>query len=168
VALALTGGIAAGVASALVLCRAGRFPGLVGRRLASAGVALSPRLIAGSFLPALLNWIFDCACLAASIYAVSGRVPWPGLLVAYAVAQLAASLPITPGGIGVVEGVMTVLLVAYGMHSATAVAAVLLYRIISFWSLVPLGWVFVAAALARRRKALALGPAPEALPGGAG
>jgi hypothetical protein len=35
--------------------------------------------------------------------------------------QLAAALPITPGGIGVVEGTLSVLLIAYHMPVATAV-----------------------------------------------
>lgn len=150
-ALAVTGGVLAALVAAPVLRRRAKLPNAVGRRLDAAGVRLSPRLLAAGLVPALLNWVFDCGCLAASIIALSGHVPWQGLLVAYAVAQIGANLPITPGGIGVVEGAMTVLLVAYGMHSSTAVAAVLLYRIISFWALVPLGWMLFAAAVARRR-----------------
>jgi putative heme transporter len=67
-------------------------------------------------------------------------VPWRGVLVIYGLTQVAASLPITPGGIGVVEGSMTALLIAYGTHATDAVAVVLLYRIVSFWGLAPIGW----------------------------
>ena len=42
-------------------------------------------------------------------------------------AQLAANLPITPGGLGVVEGSLTIALVAYGGGRDSTVAAVLLY-----------------------------------------
>lgn len=45
----------------------------------------------------------------------------------YAAGQLAALLPITPGGLGVTEGGMAVALAAYGGGTVTAVAAVLLY-----------------------------------------
>jgi len=68
-------------------------------------------------------------------------VPWRGLLVAYGAAQVAANLPITPGGLGVVEGSLTIALVAYGGSTASTVAAVVLYRLLSFWVPVPLGWV---------------------------
>ena len=89
---------------------------------------------------ALVNWLTTCACLIASIIAVGGHVPWRGILVAYTLAQVAASLPITPGGLGVVEGSLTALLVAYGLHTDVALAAVLLFRAVSFWGLVPIGW----------------------------
>jgi hypothetical protein len=62
------------------------------------------------------------------------------VLVAYALAQISATLPITPGGIGVVEGSLTFALIAYGQDPTQAVAIVLLYRIVSFWGVVPLGW----------------------------
>ncbi|MBV9049028.1 MAG: UPF0104 family protein, partial [Solirubrobacterales bacterium] len=80
------------------------------------------------------------------------NVPWRGVLVAYAIAQIAANLPITPGGIGIVEGTLSLLLVAYGMPTSTAVAAVLLYRIISFWIFVPVGWATAGALLVLQRK----------------
>jgi hypothetical protein len=49
--------------------------------------------------------------LVACILAFGGGVPWRGVLVAYGLTQLAASLPITPGGIGVVEASLAALLV---------------------------------------------------------
>jgi hypothetical protein len=54
---------------------------------------------------------------------------------------VATNLPITPGGLGVVEGSLTIALVAYGGSTAGSVAAVLLYRIMSFWVPMPLGWI---------------------------
>ncbi len=94
-----------------------------------------------SLLYALLNWTTDCLCLVFSFWAVGAGVPWRGLLVAYAAAQVAANLPITPGGLGVVEGSLTVALVVYGGPKVGSVAAVLLYRIISFWAMLPVGWM---------------------------
>lgn len=89
---------------------------------------------------ALANWLCDCVCLIACTEALGVPVPWRGLLVVYGLTQVAASIPITPGGIGVVEGSMTALLIAYGVHATDAVAVVLLYRIVSFWALAPIGW----------------------------
>jgi putative heme transporter len=107
--------------------------------------------LAEGLAASLLSWLADCGCLVAAILAVSGHVPWTGILVIYGVTQIAENLPITPGGIGVVEGALSLMLVAYGMSTDTAVAAVLLYRIISFWLLVPLGWLAAGGLVLERR-----------------
>lgn len=85
-------------------------------------------------------WALDCSCLAVSFLAVGAAVPWQGLLLAYGAGQLASSLPITPGGLGVVEGSLTIALVAFGGPAPSTVAAVLVYRLISFWLTLPVGW----------------------------
>src|SRR5579862_9213978 len=115
-------------------------------------VQLTWRDLLVSLSAAAGNWVFDCACLAFSFLAVGSSVPWRGLLLAYGAGQLAANLPITPGGLGVVEGSITVALVAFGGAELSTVAAVLVYRIISFWGFLPVGWLsWAALTLARRR-----------------
>jgi hypothetical protein len=104
-------------------------------------VTLTARQLARTAAWTMANWLFDCACLALSFSAVHAAIPWRGLLLAYGAGQLAANLPITPGGLGVVEGSLTIALVAYGGVEVSTVAAVLLYRIISFWAELPVGWV---------------------------
>jgi hypothetical protein len=86
-------------------------------------------------------WVFDAGCLIVAFLAVGAEIPWRALPLAYSAAQLAANLPITPGGLGVVEGSLTIALVAYGGGEASTVAAVLVYRLISFWAILPTGWV---------------------------
>jgi hypothetical protein len=86
------------------------------------------------------NWIFDCACFAMMFLAVGAGIPWKGLLLAYGAGQLAATLPITPGGLGAVEGSITIALVAFGGARSTTVDAVLMYRFISFWLILVVGW----------------------------
>lgn len=103
-------------------------------------VRLTPRQVAGLLRLGLANWTLDCSCLAMSFLAVGAAVPWKGLLLAYGAGQLAANLPITPGGLGVVEGSLTIALVAYGGGAASTVVAVLLYRVVSFWLALPTGW----------------------------
>jgi len=98
---------------------------------------------------ALLSWLADCVCLTAAFQAVGASAPWPGLVLAYGASQLAACLPVLPGGLGLVEGSLAVGLVAYGGHRSVTVAAVVLYRALSFWILLPIGWG-VWAVLARR------------------
>jgi uncharacterized membrane protein YbhN (UPF0104 family) len=93
-----------------------------------------------AFVLAMANWLYDAACLVACIAALGLPIPWRGILVIYGFTQVSASLPVTPGGIGVVEGSLAALLVAYGTSAGPAFAVVLLYRIVSFWGLVPIGW----------------------------
>lgn len=90
-----------------------------------------------------INWLLDCSCFAMMFLAIHAPIPWKGLLLAYGAGQLAATLPITPGGLGVVEGSITVALVAFGGSEASTAYAVLLYRIISFWFILLVGWLFI-------------------------
>ncbi len=89
------------------------------------------------------NWLFDCACFAAMFLAIGASIPWNGLLLAYGAGQLAAALPVTPGGLGAVEGSITIALVAFGGAHVATVDAVLLYRLISFWLVLAVGWLLV-------------------------
>jgi putative heme transporter len=88
-----------------------------------------------------LNWLADAGVLAASIVAVGSRVPWQGLLFAYGVGTAASSVGVTPGGVGVVEGAFAVALMASGVRHPLALAAVLVYRLVSFWLVIAVGWV---------------------------
>src|SRR5207248_5031784 len=112
---------------------------------------------------AAINWLGDIACLAMAYLAVGVPIPWRGVLLAYGAAQLAANLPITPGGLGVVEGSLTIALVAYGGGHASTVAAVLLYRLVSFWLPLPIGWT-AGAALAIHDRRVEPVPVAEVAP----
>ncbi len=103
-------------------------------------VRLSPGQMVAALRLGLANWLLDCGCLAISFLAEGAGVPWRGLLLAYSAGQLAANLPITPGGLGVVEGSLTIAIVAYGGAARSTVVAVLLYRVLSFWLALLIGW----------------------------
>jgi putative heme transporter len=91
-------------------------------------------------LSAFRNWLFDLLCLALCVRAAGVRVPWWGIILAWAAGAGGASLNLTPGGLGVVEAALTGALVALGVPAAPALTAVLLYRIISFWLAIAIGW----------------------------
>lgn len=92
------------------------------------------------FAFALLNWVFDVACLAAGLWALGIGVPWHSLLIAYVLTQIPGSLRLTPGSLGIVETSLSALLVLYGLRPGPAIAATLLYRAVSYWALQPVGW----------------------------
>jgi uncharacterized membrane protein YbhN (UPF0104 family) len=105
-----------------------------------------------AFVLAMVNWLADCACLCMGFLAVGVPVPWRGLLLAYAAGQLVTIAALTPGGIGVVEGSLAVTLVAYGAGDVSTIAAVLIYRIISYWALLAMGWPIWAFLHYRREE----------------
>jgi putative heme transporter len=96
-----------------------------------------------------LNWLLDCVTLLAALLAVHATVPWAGILVAYSLGQLIANLPFLPGGGGSVEATLALGLVAVGGRTGAIVAGVILFRLISAWGIVPLGWAIWA--LPKRR-----------------
>ena len=91
---------------------------------------------------------FDFFCLLATIRA-TGSDPNPSLvLLAYAVAGLLALIPITPGGLGIVEAGLSGLLILAGVPGGDAVVATLAYRIISYWLPIVVGpFAYVAFRL---------------------
>lgn len=77
--------------------------------------------------------LFDYLCLLFSVRAV-GAHPRPSLiLLAYAVAGIIGLVPITPGGLGIVEASLSGLLVLAGLTGVQAVLATLAYRLASYW-----------------------------------
>ena len=76
------------------------------------------------------------------------------MLLAYGAAQIVSSLPVVPGGLGVVEGSLAVLLVAYGVARGPAISAALAYRLVSFWLVVAMGWISVGLIAYQGRRRL--------------
>ena len=87
----------------------------------------------------LLNWLLDAACLAASCAAVGVHVSLAALLITYTAGMAAASLTAVPGGLGVVETALILGLTTAGAPLTAALAAVLVYRILSLGSVVMIG-----------------------------
>jgi putative heme transporter len=67
------------------------------------------------------------------------EVGWVEVLAAFSLVRLVTAIPLTPGGLGVFELVLTGALVAAGSGHARAVAAVLVYRLLTFLVPIPLG-----------------------------
>ena len=110
---------------------------------------------------ALANWLADAAVLAVSIRATGATVPWHDLLLVYGSGIAAQSLNLTPGGLGVTEGSLGLALVATGLGTSQALAAVLLYRLASFWLVALAGWLVVFWL---RRPQARRGPTPSPQP----
>jgi uncharacterized protein (TIRG00374 family) len=76
---------------------------------------------------------FDYLCLLAVLHATGDDANPALVLLAYAAAQIVALIPLTPGGLGIVEASLTGMLVLAGVKPAQAVLATLAYRLAAYW-----------------------------------
>jgi uncharacterized membrane protein YbhN (UPF0104 family) len=113
-----------------------------------AASALGTRDWAAALAYAAVNWLADLLCLAASTRALGLPVGLTTLAGIYLGVQIVRQVPLTPGGVGVVETALVAGLTASGATAISAAAAVLIYRLLSCWLLIPAGG---AAALMLRR-----------------
>jgi glycosyltransferase 2 family protein len=80
------------------------------------------------------------SCLAACVAAFGRSVPIASIAVVYLTGSAIGSVLPTPGGLGGVEAALTAGLTAAGLPGAVAVSSVLLFRLLTFWFPVPVGW----------------------------
>ena len=104
-------------------------------------VSLGRRDLSVAFSWSLFNWIADVACLGFAAYAAGDHASVAGLTVAYAAARAVGTIPLTPGGLLVVEAVLVPGLVSSGMSLPNAISAMLIYRLISWLLIAAIGWV---------------------------
>ena len=134
---------------ASVVCRvADRVPFLDGADVSSVlhrvavrlrGLAADPRLLTRAVGWALANWLLDMASLWVFLAAFGHRAGLDGLVISYGIANVLAAIPVTPGGLGVIETVLTATLVGVGTSRAVALLGVVSYRLVNFWLPIPLG-----------------------------
>lgn len=98
-----------------------------------------PQIVARAIGWATANWLLDAASLWVFIAAFGHRTRLDGLLVAYGLANVLGALPVTPGGLGIIEGVLTPSLVGFGVPADIAVLGVIGWRVVNFWLPIPLG-----------------------------
>lgn len=102
-------------------------------------LARNPRKMGMDFLLASANWLLDAAALWVLIAAFGHNLGIGPLLTVYGVGSILAMLPLTPGGLGIVEGVMVPALIGFGTPAGIALLGVIGWRLIEFWLPIPLG-----------------------------
>jgi hypothetical protein len=88
---------------------------------------------------AAANWLLDAAALGVFLRAFGGSVSLDGLIIAFGIANIAAVIPITPGGLGVIEALLISTLVGFGMGRGIATLGVASYRLSQFFFPILLG-----------------------------
>lgn len=134
--------------------RLGRFVDELAARLAE--LLRHPGRLAWATAGSLGNWVFDLVSLWAAIraFGLSPNIALVG--VAFCVAQVAASLPISPAGLGVVESSLVPLLTSFGASSMVAVFGVLTWRVFNYWLPLPVGGLAYLSILLSRRQRSAM------------
>jgi uncharacterized protein (TIRG00374 family) len=102
-------------------------------------LAADPKLLSAVVGWAMANWLLDAASLWVFLRAFGGTLPLDGLIVSFGLANIFASLPITPGGIGIVEGIYIPTLVGFGLSRSVATLGVISYRLAQYWFPIVLG-----------------------------
>jgi uncharacterized membrane protein YbhN (UPF0104 family) len=118
------------------------FAGVVPRML---DVVQRPqKLLTGIGGMLLLTGLF-VLCLDASIRAFSGpdvpQLSYASIAVVFLAGNALGSAAPTPGGVGAVEGALTLGLIAVGLPKEVAAPAVVLYRVMTLWLPVLPGWI---------------------------
>jgi uncharacterized membrane protein YbhN (UPF0104 family) len=103
-------------------------------------VVQQPRKLAEGIGGALLLDGAYILCLAACIQALGGSASLASIALVYLTGSALGSAVPTPGGLGAVEAALSAGLTAAGLPGSTAVSAVLLFRTLTFWLPVPVGW----------------------------
>jgi uncharacterized membrane protein YbhN (UPF0104 family)/tRNA A-37 threonylcarbamoyl transferase component Bud32 len=98
-----------------------------------------PKLVEGIGGTLLLTASY-IMCLYVCVRAFGGSAPIATVAVVYLTGSALGSIVPTPGGLGAVEGALIAGLRAAGLAGAAAVSAVLLFRLLTFWLPVPVGW----------------------------
>jgi glycosyltransferase 2 family protein len=91
------------------------------------------------FVGSLLLQLGYVAALYFAVRALGGEAGFVAVGLLYLTVGSVASLAPTPGGIGAVEAVLLAALTGIGMAAAPALAAVFLFRLMTFWLPIPIG-----------------------------
>jgi uncharacterized membrane protein YbhN (UPF0104 family) len=99
-----------------------------------------PKKVAQLLGGALLLDLSFVASLVCATRAFGSDAPIPAVAVVYFAGAIIGSAVPTPGGLGGIEAAMSAGLIAIGVPGGTAVSAVLLYRLATYWLKIPFGW----------------------------
>jgi uncharacterized protein (TIRG00374 family) len=101
----------------------------------------NPELLYRAGLWAAANWLLDATSLWVFLFAFGAHISPIDVLVAYGLANILAVIPLTPGGLGVVELTIVSVLTGFGVPGGAATAGVLCWRLVNFWLPIPFGGV---------------------------
>lgn len=100
-----------------------------------------PRRVVLAVVGNLMTTVGYVAAFGCTLLAFGETLPIATLTIAYLAANAAGSAVPTPGGIGAIELALTTGLRAAGINGAVALSTAFVFRLITFWIRIPLGWL---------------------------
>ena len=117
-------------------------PGVEQARPRITWLLANPRRMAAGIAGNLLMTLSYVGAMAASVAAFGESLPLSTLAITYLVSNSAGSAVPTPGGIGPVEAALTGGLTVAGVPAALALSIALVFRFVTFWVNIPIGWLY--------------------------
>lgn len=107
------------------------------------------KLLIKPFLWGLVFMGLDAGLFVITFWALGEPVNPAPVLIAYGVASMASFFMLTPGGAGAYEAIMVAFLAVAGLASGTAIAGIVLTRVILLLGTIGFGYIFYQRALFR-------------------
>jgi len=109
----------------------------------SAYILLQPKPIFFMLIVSVISWFFECFGFYLILFNFDKSISiiWPTFV--YALSSIAGAVSMLPGGLGVTEGSMSIILIKGGISQETAVASTFIVRAVTLWFAVIIGSVFL-------------------------
>lgn len=120
----------------------------------SAYILLQPQPLIKMVLISILSWSFECFAFYLILinFDLSLTILFPTLV--YALSTIAGAVSMVPGGLGVTEGSLSLVLINSGISKEIAVASTLIIRALTLWFAVLIGSVVLFFFQRQYKKAL--------------
>lgn len=105
---------------------------------------IKPKILGKMILLSIISWVFECYAFYLILINFNPEATIALATFVFTFSIIAGSLSMIPGGIGVAEGSLTLLLTNFGFSYPAAVASTLILRICTLWFSVLLGIIFLS------------------------
>jgi uncharacterized membrane protein YbhN (UPF0104 family) len=139
-------------------------PQFIRKRLETSVIDHPPGFESQAYL--WMRLLLEASALWLVLEAFGVQVTGFQVMASFAVASIAGGLPGTPGGLGVTEVGLALILAAYGVPASTTAVPILVFRVVSYWlpaalSLLAGGTTFIRSDTAKEAEASATATVPD-------
>lgn len=92
-----------------------------------------------AILTGMVYWLGDMLCFFFVFLSFGYLINFGVLMFSYSIGLLAGMVSFIPGGLGVTEGTLGLVLTSLGVPSTIALMSILIFRLFSFWMWIPFG-----------------------------
>ena len=122
----------------------------------SAFILLRPKPLLRMILLSIFSWFFECFAFYLILINFDLSVTILFSTFVYALSTIAGAVSMLPGGLGVTEGSLSLILISNGISKETAIASTLIIRVVTLWFAVLLGSIILFFLQRQYRNSLAV------------